>query len=362
MPTTDIDPTLREEVHHILHSHGVIARSDQPVRIEAVGNSFQDKSNVFKVGAVDGPWTILKLEHPFFESHLEREALLLDFFAATDVPVPRLIAHGPCSVYRIGTVVPYFILMEHLRGVPLNWVYYRAERDERRAYLRQLVQLIGQLSSFRVRQPEGMPALGSIAAPIRRDGAFVWCNRLMAFPNESVGPFVSVEAMMEGQIGVSLQRLQAQPNGHYGATLQAVWRRLDHSVLAGDVPIAVAHADIAPMNLIVDPDTRQITGLIDWEFAGFYPADMDYHSLLYYDRFQSWKLTGAEDVQMARDLMHEQGIEPPAGYDERLPWFDLLQLAKDAAHYRDWFANAPDDCTRYEQALERRVSHLVNTT
>ncbi len=362
MPTPVIDPTLREEVLHILHTSGVTARADQPLRIASVDNSFQDKGNVFTVGLVDGPTFILKLEHTHFESHLQREAFLLDFFATTEVPVPRLIAHGTCAVYRRESLAPYFILMEHLRGVPLNWRYYRAEREERRTYLRQIVALIGALSTFRVRQPEGAVTLGSIAAPLRRVGTFVACDHLMAFPNEPVGPFASVSAMMEAQIGFWLAQLEAQPDDHYSTTLHTVWARLDRSVLAGDVPIAVAHADIAPMNMMVDPDAQRITGLIDWEFAGFYPADMDFHSLLYYDRFQSWKLTGAEDVLMARGLMREQGIEPPAGYDERLPWFDLLQLAKDAAHYRGWFTNAPDEHARYAQALERRIDHLVRTT
>lgn len=104
-------------------------------------NSFQDKGNVLKSHLPDGPSFLLKLEHPFFESHLEREAHLLAFLSTTTVPAPRLTHQGTCTVYHRDPRFPKYILMDYLNGIPLNWVYYRADRDERRAYLRQVIGL-----------------------------------------------------------------------------------------------------------------------------------------------------------------------------------------------------------------------------
>lgn len=361
-PDATVDPQLRAQIQSILHQSGVTQRADVPAEIRPVRNSFQDKGNVYKVTLDSGPALLLKLEHPFFASHLDREARLLDFFATTSMPVPRMIAHGTCTLFQVGSVFPYYILMEYLAGIPLNWVYYRAERAERRDYLRQIVQHVGHLASFRVRHANTTALLGSIGGPLQHDGSFVACSQLMPFPNEPIGPFESIRSMFEAQIGFWLEQLQTQPDDRYSADLAEAWARLDRAVLTSEVPVAVAHGDIAPMNMMVDPDTRQITGLIDWEFAGFYPADMDFHSLLYYDRYQSWKWTGAEDVQMARELMREQQIEPPEGYDERLPWFDLLQLAKDACQFREWFANAPDELVTYQHALDKRITMLLHGT
>ena len=34
----------------------------------------------------------------------------------------------------------------------------------------------------------------------------------------------------------------------------------------------LAHGDFSSYNILIDPDTGAVTGLIDWEMAGFRPA------------------------------------------------------------------------------------------
>jgi hypothetical protein len=79
-------------------------------------------------------------------------------------------------------------------------------------------------------------------------------------------------------------------------------------------------------------------GLVDLEMDSFYPLDMDFHSLFYSDRFQDWKWCGPEDVKLAREMLARQAGELLPDYDERLKWFDLLQLAMDRCLYRHWFS------------------------
>jgi aminoglycoside phosphotransferase (APT) family kinase protein len=313
------DPLLQEQVQLILHASGRAPRTGQLVQIEAITNSFQDKGNVFKIDINDGPSFVLKLEHSFFESRLDHEAHLLALLSSVDVPVPRLIHHGMCTVYQIDTLFPRYMLMERLSGIPLNWVYYRADVEERRVYLRQVIELVGTLSTLNMLQPPTLPTLGSPVGRIIHDGRDLSCEELAPFPQESIGPFRTIDDMFQAQIGFWLTQLcTQQPHAHTAEQLESVWHRLDRTVLAHDVPVVLAHADISPMNIIVDPDARRINGLIDWEFGGSYPADMDFHSLLYYDRYQGWKWTGPTDVQLAQELMQELQIRPPDGYAGRL--------------------------------------------
>ncbi|KAF2750670.1 kinase-like protein [Sporormia fimetaria CBS 119925] len=39
------------------------------------------------------------------------------------------------------------------------------------------------------------------------------------------------------------------------------------------------HADIAPRNIMFDPETQLITGVIDWEYAGWYPDYWEYATI-----------------------------------------------------------------------------------
>jgi aminoglycoside phosphotransferase (APT) family kinase protein len=353
-----IDPLLQEQVQIILRASGWAQDAVQRPTIEAVNNSFQNKGNVFKIDLPNARSFVIKFDHPFFESHLDREAHLLAFLSTTPVPTPRLIHTGTCTVYHIDKLFPNYILMEYLDGIPLNWVYYRADRDERRGYLRQVVELIATLTIFQVRHAAATPRIGSPAGRITHHDRFVGCDQLAPFNKEPVGPFVTIDEMFQQQIAYWLLQLRAHPQGHYAIDLETAWQRLDRAVLSHDVPICLAHADIAPMNIMVDPLTRRLIGLIDWEFAGFYPADMDFHSVLYYDRYQAWKWCGDEDVRMAHELMQEQQIHPPEGYEDRLIWFDLLQLIKDLCHYHQWFVDAPDTRSQYEHALAHRLRML----
>lgn len=63
-----------------------------------------------------------------------------------------------------------------------------------------------------------------------------------------------------------------------------------HPMIAGHryiepIPLTVAdsgvlypmcHGDLNPSNIIVNPDNGKVTGIIDWEYAGFYPEIMDF--------------------------------------------------------------------------------------
>lgn len=78
------------------------------------------------------------------------------------------------------------------------------------------------------------------------------------------------------------------------------------------------HGDLAAHNIIIDPITLQVKALIDWEYAGFYPAGME-----------NWTGTLSRDVFSARDDDRAQliqrflAVEYADCYDQ---WGDKAQL------------------------------------
>lgn len=60
------------------------------------------------------------------------------------------------------------------------------------------------------------------------------------------------------------------------------------SLLCDDVAIVFAHADISWENILVEPTTGAVTGIIDWEMAGFWPEWWDSRKALYASRGRPW--------------------------------------------------------------------------
>jgi hypothetical protein len=347
------DPDFIQAVERLLE------RVDHPVkttpwRLEPIHNAFQEKNNIFKIQPDSGPALVLKLEHNRFDAQLEREAHTLAFLAGTDIPAPKLYDFGALEGFTPNERRVRGLLMEFVEGVPLNWRYYRADRSQRRYYLEQVVDLVKRLSQLQVDPAAHLAPYGGIAGPVEQTAAGIRCEKLSGYQPELPGPFENQAAMYALLIPHGLERLSVQDPDSTDR-LSLIWQRLDASVLAEQPGVVLAHADIAPMNIIVDPETHIIQALIDWEFAGFYPRDQDFHSLLYYDRHQDWKWCGPKDVALARDLLQDRGLGPPDGYDARLPWYDLLQLIQDQLNYRDWFAADSAERADYEAALARRL-------
>ena len=356
MSQHEIDLILKEQVTTILAANGQEADDWQ---LQPITNSFQDKNNVYKIDIAQDTSFVLKLEHTFFESNLAKEAHVLQFLATINFPAPQLIGTGICDQYHISHKYPRYLLMEYLEGIPLNWVYYQANVKERRIYLEQVIKLVYQLSNLQVKSTQNAPCLGSIASNITQQENSLTCRKLDPFNQETVGPFTNIDDMFQQQIGFWLNKLKER-QAELANTLYKVWQKLDRSLLTANIPICLAHADIAPMNIIVDPQTKQLKGLIDWEFAGFYPIDMDFHSLFYFDQHQNWKWCGAKDVALAQHIIADLQLTKPTGYDTRLVWFDLLQLTKDLYHYQDWFAQQPKQQQAYEISLTKRMQSLLH--
>ncbi|KAH0584517.1 hypothetical protein H2248_010050 [Termitomyces sp. 'cryptogamus'] len=76
------------------------------------------------------------------------------------------------------------------------------------------------------------------------------------------------------------------------------WQREFRDTLAGyNHRIVFSHADLSPDNVMVDKETGKVTGIIDWEMAGWWPEYWEYRKAMYGGRSSlSWWTKLLEDV------------------------------------------------------------------
>lgn len=74
------------------------------------------------------------------------------------------------------------------------------------------------------------------------------------------------------------------------------WVAKYRSQLPDDHPIVFAHADISWENILVDPATGIVTGIVDWEMAGFWPQWWEYRKALFGSRSQLWWMSVLEQI------------------------------------------------------------------
>jgi aminoglycoside phosphotransferase (APT) family kinase protein len=153
------------------------------------------------------------------------------------LPVPRVLDAMPDPA---GDGAPPYVLTERLPGINLQTYLDTAADKERQKVGEQLGELLVRLS--------GMPFLTF--------GEFVGRDLLI----ESFGGGGLTQWLNRYVEDLGLTRDQVE-------SLYSVLDRAEDLADTGVDRICLVHSDFNPKNLLVDPDTAELTGLIDWEFA-----------------------------------------------------------------------------------------------
>jgi len=118
--------------------------------------------------------------------------------------------------------------------------------------------------------------------------------RLAMIPMLRAGVFLDGDLRI-GSFPEGAGDLSGWVDAHLEATALADWSAGDQSALrelAGDAEellddggrTCLVHSDFNPKNLLVDPETGEVTGLVDWEFAHAGHRFTDLGNLLRFDR------------------------------------------------------------------------------
>jgi hypothetical protein len=190
---------------------------------------------------------------------IQREALAMAFVRKhTSIPVPevfdvRLNEHDS------------WIIMQHVPGTRLDLAWPGMLEDIRTTTVTQLKAYFEQLRNLR---PPTSSWIGSC------DNGPAYDHRLNnGFP---CGPFASVSEFQDFLVAPVQQCPRPE--------LAIGYRKC----LPDDYPVNFAHADMSYEHIFVDPKTGNVTGIVDWEMAGFWPCWWEYRKALYGSRQQRW--------------------------------------------------------------------------
>lgn len=172
------------------------------------------------------------------------EADMMRFITRRIPSVPCPIVHS-VKEYEEGPEVKVGILMDYVAGSTLESVWSTASDQERSAYISQLREIVQRL-----REPTGQ-FIGRIGhRPCVDPGGF----------DEDVsdmGPFNDEESFNNYR-----QERVRTKRGDNAASRVASLQKSGHRFV-------LAHGDLSDRNIFVKDG--KITGLVDWEFSGWYP-------------------------------------------------------------------------------------------
>ncbi|PGH11071.1 hypothetical protein AJ79_05113 [Helicocarpus griseus UAMH5409] len=158
----------------------------------------------------------------------------------TSINAPKLIG------YAVIDKKSGFLLMTKLPGIPLSKVYYRTTYEEREKMAKNLADWISQLR--RIPNKSGRLIANVSGGPITDH---------MSEPDQHRGPYNSVEEFND-DLTQKVFNIQEHKSKQPIATLYR--KKYD---------VCFTHSDLHNTNILVQ--NGQLSGLIDWENAGFKP-------------------------------------------------------------------------------------------
>ncbi|CAH0023378.1 unnamed protein product [Clonostachys rhizophaga] len=240
--TSDAEPAegpfSKSEVARVLPSHSY---QTEDTAYEFTTTTFRKTSRL----TVDHPspdGTIFKWFRSWNHERITNEAKAMELVSRnTTIPLPRLIDHGEHPDGR------RYLITERIEGLTLSEI-------QRRGCLRPLGQ--------------------------SHPGGSVPCQQCFDQAHANAVDFINTTVLPQ------LAKLTSHTRGIDGFVMpprwlspdvQPPWRGMKRwkTLPRSEPEYVFQHGDLGAHNVIVNPDTLQVTALIDWEYAGFYPPGME---------------------------------------------------------------------------------------
>jgi aminoglycoside phosphotransferase (APT) family kinase protein len=226
------------------------------------------------------------LTEPFRKSagpfKLLRELDAIKFVQSnTTIPVPRIIT----SHLDVESTESAWILMERIPGLQLGEAWPNLDQVSRERTATELKGYLGQLHALRP------PVAGWIGSCT---GGPAYDHRIDNLA--TCGPFSSVAEFHDYLVAPI--RKCPRPE----------WVAKYRQRLSDEHDTIFIHADLSRENILVDPGTGAITGIIDWEMAGFWPDWWEYRKAMIGARQRWW-------AELVYQIMPQYEAETEADMD-----------------------------------------------
>ena len=178
---------------------------------------------------------------------LEEAANIQQIRQFTSIPVPEIVRVNADNR-------KIYIFMSYIAGTPLEEIWPVITTDAKEHIATQLSTYMNELRSV----PAPSPAyFGSLESHICID------SRILTRTNIAQNPLITSEAEFNKFVMKDLKTLYHDE--YYNMLL---------SMMRSDHKLVLTHADFHPRNILVKDHI--VVGLIDWEFAGWYPEQWEY--------------------------------------------------------------------------------------
>jgi hypothetical protein len=165
------------------------------------------------------------------------------------------------------------MLMERFPGEELGVAWPKMNEDARRETMMQLKSHFKQLHQLRPEEPGWIGSCsGGPAYDHRLDSRF------------TRGPFPTASAFHDHLVAPLKECPRPEWASRYRDQLP------DHH------DIRFAHADISWENILVNSETGEVNGILDWEMAGFWPGWWEYRKALFGARSQPWWMDVVKEI------------------------------------------------------------------
>ncbi|KAK3940148.1 kinase-like protein [Diplogelasinospora grovesii] len=209
---------------------------------------------------LEGPDSVRKRGE---SSLLRREVEAMNYVQRhTSIPIPTILE---VHLDDKSNDENSWILMQRLPGLQLGTAWPKMDGKARSETIRQLKSYLEQLHQLR---PPGAGWIGSAS------GGPAYDHRLSNM--STCGPFASVAEFHDFLVAPVRQCPRPELVSKY------------RSQLPDTYDVRFAHADLSWENILVDVSTGKVTGILDWEMAGFWPEWWEYRKALFGSRSQPW--------------------------------------------------------------------------
>ncbi|KAK0637153.1 kinase-like domain-containing protein [Bombardia bombarda] len=272
--------------------------------------------------------------HP--ENRVENEVATISLASAALASfepnvVPRVYGWGSAA----GDSGQGWILQELLPGVALEDVLPQMDLQQKEHMFTQVAQMLKGLQEYQL--PESITEFGGLTYDA--DGRIVSAP----MPTVGAGPWPSYEASFSGRLAVALKKADENPhikgwrdNGLRERIEAWIDRGLavHFDTLVSKNEKSIIHADFTSSNILIDADSAQITGLIDYDFACIlHPS---YEFLRSFSnlggQFRGWTSDEKGEEAILRDAKLKGKFPsplPPTIKDSPVEW-ELAKLWEDA--------------------------------